>query len=398
MLRLMMFALVGLVTYLLWPAYGFLAEDRARLRAPWGWQSVPDAQSCQVGVLETSVADVAERACLLLRTHQAAIGVPSLSAAIAIDGKLVWSSSVGWADIEHAIPATNKTLYRIGSTSKPVTGTVLARMLDAGLVDLDEPIGRYVANLPNPDWQELTLRQLASHMAGLPEYGTNRDLLGLYQSMALRRQHLDVRQSLALFDGSPQRFAPGTDFEYSSFGALLIATVLQEVAGKPFRQLVEETVLDPLALESPVPDVETGARAQFYQTNDGQAKPWRPVDLSNKLPGGGFMSTPEDLVKLGAAWLDPNFIREETRRLFWQPQTLSSGTINEQSYAITWRWNAALGYAHHGGVSKGSMAWLAVYPENDQRSQSVVIALTTNTTLTTFQDFSSLQTELVKLF
>ncbi|MDP2285045.1 MAG: serine hydrolase, partial [Pseudohongiella sp.] len=115
-------------------------------------------------------------------------------------------------------------------------------------------------------------------------------------------------------------------------------------------------------------------------------------------PGGGFMSTPEDLVKLGAAWLNPDFIREETRQLFWQPQTLSSGIINEQSYAITWRWNAALGYAHHGGVSKGSMAWLAVYPENDQRSQSVVIALTTNTTLPTFQDFSSLQTELVKLF
>ncbi|MDO9520245.1 MAG: serine hydrolase domain-containing protein [Pseudohongiella sp.] len=385
------------VLYLVWPVYGYFAEDKAGLRAPWGWQTVPEAKTCHSGVTDPSVRHIADEACQLLLDYQAALRVPSLSAAIAIDGTLVWSGAVGWADIGASVPATSSTLYRIGSTSKPVTGTLLARMVDVGLVSLDEPIGNYIDDLPNPGWHTLTLRQLASHTAGLPEYGTNEDILGLYQSIALRRAHTDVRQGLALFDGSPQRFTPGSDFEYSSFGALLIASVLQEVAGKPFTQLMDEQVLMPLALQSPVPDKVTADSAQFYQLRDNHAKPWRFVDLSNKLPGGGFMSRPEDLVRLGSAWLDTEFISAETRAQFWQPQRLSSGEINEQSYALTWRWNEAAAYAHHGGVSKGAMAWLAVYPSSAGH-QSLAVALTINTKLERFGDFSSLQTRLAQLF
>ena len=105
------------------------------------------------------------------------------------------------------------------------------------------------------------------------------------------------------------------------------------------------------------------------------------------------MSRPRDLVRLGSAWLDPTFISPQTRERFWTPQRLNNGEINEQGYALTWRWNEANKYAHHGGVSKGSMAWLAVYPE-----QSLVIALSINTTLAEFARFSQVQTPLVALF
>lgn len=385
--------LLAAVVYLFAPVYGFLAETNAALRYPWAWQEVPAADSCQSSPVAAAWVAPADRACELLLEHQARIHAPSLSAAVAIDGKLVWSAATGWSDLAAMTPATPDTLYRIGSTSKPVTGTLLARMVDAGLVTLDEPIGNYDDALPNPDWHALTLRQLASHTAGLPEYGTNRDWRGVYHSMALRQPHEDVRQSLSLFDGSPQRFTPGTDFEYSSFGALLIASTLQEVAGQPFTALMQQWVLAPLALASPRADQDVADRARFYQLAGNRAQPWRAVDLSNKLPGGGFMSRPRDLVQLGSAWLDPAFISSQTRERFWTQQPLSNGEINEQGYALTWRWNEAGQYAHHGGVSKGAMAWLAVYPE-----QSLVIALSTNTTLAGFAQFSQVQTALVALF
>jgi serine beta-lactamase-like protein LACTB len=384
--------LAGLV-YLFWPVYGFMAETNTALRNPWAWQDVPAADSCQSSPVDVAWAATADKACDLLLAHQARIHAPSLSAAVAIDGKLVWSAAVGWSDLAAMTPATPETLYRIGSTSKPVTGTLLARMVDAGLVTLDEPIGNYIDTLPNADWHGLTLRQLASHTAGLPEYATNRDWRGVYHSMALRQPHDNVRQSLSLFDGSPQRYAPGTDFEYSSFGALLIASTLQEVAGQPFAALMQQWVLAPLALDSPKADQAVADRARFYQLDGNRAQLWRTVDLSNKLPGGGFMSRPRDLVQLGSAWLDPAFISPQTRERFWTRQPLSDGEINEQGYALTWRWNEAGQYAHHGGVSKGAMAWLAVYPE-----QSLVIALSINTTLAEFGQFSQVQTALVALF
>lgn len=74
-------------------------------------------------------------------------------------------------------------------------------------------------------------------------------------------------------------------------------------------------------------------------------------------------------------------------------QELSNGEINKQSYALTWRWNEKGRYAHHGGVSKGSMAWLAVYPDH-----ALVIAMATNTKLAEFSDFAAIQTPIVELF
>ncbi len=382
-----------ILTYLVWPVYGFIGEDTPWMRKPWAWQEVPLANSCQTGAAEPIRVQLFEQACSLLKARQAAIHAPSLSAAVAIEGELVWSAATGWSDLASERLATPQTLYRIGSTSKPVTGTLLARMVANNAVDLDTPIGHYELALPNPDWSQLTLRQLASHMAGIPEYSTNRDWAGLYQTGALRRHHDNVLESLELFDGNPLRYQPGSEFEYSSFDTLIIAAVLQSVAEAPFAELLRQQVTAPLGLSSPMPDEENPQRATFYQQDGKLVQPWRRVDLSNKLAGGGFMSRPADLAMLGSAWLDNEFIDQATRETFWTPQKLNNGEVNEQSYALTWRWREVDGYAHHGGVSKGSMAWLAVYPE-----QSLVIAMTMNTTLPEFTDFSSLQTELLALF
>ena len=154
------------------------------------------------------MAQPAEQACALLKARQTVIHAPSLSAAVVIDGELVWSAAAGWADLASDELATPQTLYRIGSTSKPVTG--------------------------------------------MPEYSTNKDWVGLYQTGALRRHHANVTESLELFDGSPLRYQPGTKFEYSSFDTLIIAAVLQSAGGQPFAELIRQQVTAPLGLSSPI--------------------------------------------------------------------------------------------------------------------------------------------------
>lgn len=387
---------VGLLGALVWfliPVHGFIAEDLPRLRGPWGWTEVPGEAPYKLGVARPEFSAAARKAQVVLQSHRARIGAPALSAAVAINGELVWSAASGWADIERNLQATPETLFRIGSTSKPVTGTLLARFVDAGLVDLDTAIVNYLPVLPNPQWEPITLRQLASHSAGLPDYATNRDWRGLYASGALRQRHSDVRQSLENFDDMDLRHTPGTFFEYSSFGTTLLAAVLQEVGGKPYQILLRDWVTAPLSIETPIPDTEQPLRSEFYQIDGTRVKLWRKVDLSNKLAGGGLMSRPEDLVILGSAWLDESFISAPTRTRFWTPQVLADGAVNEQNYALTWRWSETAHMANHGGVSKGAMAWLAVYPE-----QKLVIALSTNTTLPEFSDFSEVQGQLVDIF
>lgn len=348
-------------------------------------------------------ADAVSQANQLVEARRADLNVPSFSAAVAVDGEVVWAGAAGWADIAARVIATPATTYRIGSTSKAVTVSATARLLDQGIVDLDAPISTYVEGLPEK-WRLLTLRQLHSHTAGLPGYENNRDLLGLLDSFTLWKRYEDVADSLAQFDDAPLLFDPGADFYYSSFDIVLASAVLQTAYGKPFLDLIRAEVLAPTRMTSTDadhnPDV-SGYRAAFYARSGARFHPWRKVDLSSKLAAGGFVSTPSDLVRLGAAYLHGDFLRKETVETLWTPQALSDGTINEQSYALGWRsqkkrsdwFGDDLWIVHHGGISKGSMSWLVVYPEID-----IVIALNINARVEEFSDFSKASAQLAEIF
>lgn len=101
--------------------------------------------------------------------------------------------------------------------------------------------------------------------------------------------------------------------------------------------------------------------------------------------------------------MDPDFISAETRGVMWTPQVLSSGEINEQSYALGWRYcpdatwpgddDRALPFAHHDGVSKGAMSGLVVYPDYD-----LSIAVNINTVTEEFATFAAVEDEIAALF
>lgn len=388
--------LLALVALLL-PLYPFIAEDVPSMR-PFGWFELPGQRPYTEGEVATGYRGAADRARDLLQDHVLEINVPAFSAAVAVDGKLVWSAAAGYAYPEQRRKATPATLFRIGSTSKAVTGTLFARMVDDNLVNIDAPISTYINDFPNPDWAQLTTRQLASHTAGIVGYEENRDLVGAIGSMRLQHSHDDVAEGLEYFDDTELLYEPGTDFHYSSFDVNLLSVVLQEAGGASFQNLMHERVLRPLGLESPLPDAPHPDRAAFYHVEEGQAQQWRQVDLSMKIAGGGFMATPSDLARLGVAWLDDGFISPETRWQFWTPQALTDGTVNEQNYALNWRVSEAtegipFTYMHHGGVSKGSMAWLAVIPE-----KRMAVALTINSNVWPFSRWSGVFSDLVQLF
>jgi len=389
-------SVVGLMA-LFMPLYSFFAEDLPWMR-PFGWFAMPEDQPYSEGTVAPGYRKAADQARKTVRAHIRKIGVPAFSAAVAVDGEVVWSAAAGYAKLETRCEATSETLFRIGSTSKPVTGTLFARMIDAGLIDLDTPISAYMGELPNPDWAPITPRQLASHTAGIVGYEENRDLLGAYGGMRLQEAHGNVAEGLEYFDGTDLLYAPGNDFHYSSYDVNLLSAVLQAADSAPFQELMRKRVLHPLGIETPIPDGEHPKRAAFYHVRDGKAQRWRDVDLSMKIAGGGFMAKPADLVRLGIAWLDDGFISPETRRHFWTPQKLAGGAVNEQNYALNWRItepdeSVAYTYIHHGGVSKGAMAWLAVVPE-----RHMAVAMAINTRVRPFDRWGGIFFDFVSIF
>ena len=401
-----LFAMVLLliVGRLAWPVYEFYAHRGAAPLSPFGWHSIDGDVPATQEAFDPRFDEAGSRALELMEEHRSSINAPALSAALAVDGELVWVGAVGYADIETEMPATPETIFRIGSTSKAITGTTLARLVERGEMNLDAPLSSYMAELPNESWANITPRQLASHSSGLPHYKENGDLLGLYQTIALDRHYDDVRDALAVFDESPLLFEPGTDFFYSSLGTVLLGAVMSEVTGVPYRQLVQREVIEPAAMTSTFSASDSDRRADrlatFYYTDEGRHREWRDVDLSQRLPGGGFASTPSDLARLGAMYFDEDYLALQTRETFWSPQRLADGEVNEQNYAIGWRWREwdieGVGIArnaNHGGVSRGSQCWLLVFVD-----YTMSMAFCTNRKTEEFIDFGILYESLLRAF
>jgi CubicO group peptidase (beta-lactamase class C family) len=144
-----------------------------------------------------------------------------------------------------------------------------------------------------------------------------------------------------------------------------------------FTTLVEREVLGPLGLRATGPDVrdqDIPQRARTYSVSSTGTTPAPEDDLSGRWPSGGYLSSTDDLVRLGQSVLGPGLLDSASLRIMLTPQQLSNGTTTR--VGIGWRVSvdsAGRRYLHHGGTSNGGSAFLLVYPE-----EQLVVAVASN--------------------
>jgi serine beta-lactamase-like protein LACTB, mitochondrial len=302
----------------------------------------------------------------LLRRLKEGLHAPGLSLTVAAGGKIVWSVSCGYADVKSRRPVTARTRFRIGSVSKTLTATVLADYAESGRVDLDAAVDRYV-DFPSHGGA-ITLRRLAGHLAGIRHYES--------QAEAVNRRHFaSVTATLALFAGNPLVAEPGSRFSYSSYGYDVIGAALERVSGRDFPSLVREAVLAPAHMrETTLATAPRAARATFYELKDsGGVRVAPPIDLSDRLPAGGFLSTAEDLARFGIALTDGTLVGKETAAMMFRSQRTTAG--EETGYGLGFEVHPSpfgLFVGHTGAVAGGTAA-LAIHVKT-----GTVLALTTN--------------------
>lgn len=295
--------------------------------------------------------------------------VPGLTAAVLVDGRVVWSEGFGYANLETRTPVTPLTKMRIGSVSKPLTSVALGRLVEEGRLDLDAPVQEYVPSFPEKRY-EITPREVAGHIAGIRHYDGDE----FYS-----RTHYDsVEEGLDIFERDSLLFEPGTEYDYSSYGWNLVSAVVEGAAETPFLKYMRREVIEPMHLRHTVAghtDSLISYRTQFYTLNDeGQVLNAPYVDNSNKWAGGGYLSTASDLVRFGDAMIQESVLSSETTELLFTPLETTDGESTE--YGLGWR----IGTDDHGrrtvghtGGSVGGTTRFVIYPE-----QHVVVALISN--------------------
>lgn len=296
-------------------------------------------------------------------------GTPGLSLAVAVDGKIVYSEGFGFADLEERVPVWPTTKFRIGSVSKPLTAIALAQLVEAGKLDLDAPVQKYVPSFPDKG-AVITTRMLAGHLGGIRHYQGD--------EFKIQQHYANVLDGLKIFENDPLVSPPGTKFNYSSYGYNLLSAVVESASGENFLAYMQKHVFDAMGLVHTTADQNARIveqRSRFYEKEkDGTLENAPYVDNSYKWAGGGFLSTSEDLVRFGSMLLQPGFLRAESLKLLFTSQKTKSGEAT--GYGVGWGIakspSGKVVYAHSGG-SVGGTSQLIVYPETH-----VVVALITN--------------------
>jgi CubicO group peptidase (beta-lactamase class C family) len=284
--------------------------------------------------------------------------IPGLSIAIVGENREMWSEGFGFADLEHRVPATPRTVYRIASVSKPITATAAMQLQEQRKLDLDAPVQRYVPQFPVKQWP-ITPRHLLEHTSGIRHYRPDEDVN--------RHAYRGLSEALEPFKHDPLLFEPGTNFRYTSYGFLLLGAVIEGAASMAYADCVRANLLQPCGMNSTRPDDWAPVvhdRARGYRLDSaGQLLNSAWVDQSNKLPGGGWLSTVEDLARFALAIQAGTLLRPTTRAQMWTRVKTTDG--REMDYSKGWmtlKKDSSIVAAGHGGNQNGTTAVFSIDP------------------------------------
>ena len=305
-------------------------------------------------------------------TLQEQYNLPSLSLAISLDNKIVFADAIGYADVERKKRATVNTQYSVGSLAKPMTGIALAKLVDLNKVSLNSPVSNYVKK---PDYTNaFTVKELASHIAGVPHDTPERDIAEFVNF----KDHKSPFDAFYVFDSHPLLFKPGTDFKYSSNGYVLLSAVIEQAANMNFVEFLQTSLWSEYGMEDTELDTSFAGKeeATYYSEYNNEGKYVRSSanrDRSFLFGGGGFISTPIDLVKMSQATYSEKYLSAKARQAIYTPTRLNNGEVNSDKYSLGWRVGAiklnkneeqTWIVLHHGGVTdNASTAYLLVIPE-----------------------------------
>ena len=314
--------------------------------------------------------------------------LPGLSVAVAVDGEIVFSEGVGYAELDNRTPATGRTVHNVGSVSKVLAVVGLMQLVEQGKVDLDATLQTYMPWYPDRA-HPITVRHILTHTSGIRHY--NGVEFGPHDLLRLRHYN-DFEEATELWRDDPLAYETGIGWMYSSHAHNLQHGIVEAASGMDYEEYLKRFVWEPagmFATQFDVPSRVVQNRGRGYMRGEsGRFVHPPPEDPSYKYAGGGIISNVEDLVRFGLAINDGRLLAPETVAEMHRsqlepgireidpssPDGLGEPIAHEQALAWFIRTDqAGRRYPSHTGTVKGTRSFLANFDE-----YGVVVALQTN--------------------
>ena len=214
------------------------------------------------------------------------------SVAVTKNGEIIYTKTVGFADVENNVKATEKSKYRIGSASKSFTAVLVLKAVEEKKIDLDQTIDKWFPTIANS--QKITVRHLLSHRSGIHDFTHNDDYLSWCT------QPKTEKEMLGIIENGGSDFEPDSTADYSNSNYVLLTYMLEKIFSKPYSDLLQEYIVEPIGLADTYVFGKTNP-------NDNECRSYRflgswvvenETDCTVPMGAGAIVSTPTDLTKI----------------------------------------------------------------------------------------------------
>lgn len=231
-----------------------------------------------------------------------------VSAGVYKQGCGSWLGAAGFKSKSDQKRPDINTVFRTASIAKPMTAVAIMQLYERDLIDLDVAIQNYLPEFPVKPEGDITIRHLLKHTSGIKHYSSMWDGISFtnYNSLV---------EALDEFKDRPLSFAPGTGYEYTTYGYTILGAVIEKVSGTTYQDFMKHNIFIPIGMKNT--DLEEAGKeytnkADLYIKLGSTFIRAPKTDLSVKYPGGGFHTTAEDLLKFGKAIIEHQLIDSTT--------------------------------------------------------------------------------------
>lgn len=218
---------------------------------------------------------------------------PGLSLLVAKDGKTIYKTGLGMADLENDVKANTNHVFEIGSITKQFTAVSILILEEQGKLSIDDDITTYIKDYPTQG-KTITIHHLLNHTSGIKSY-TN-----MPSFIQHARTDMTPTELIDVFKNEPMEFDPGTQYNYNNSGYVLLGHIIEIVSGQNYADFIKANIFDKLGMSNSFYGSMTQIipnRARGYSETDSGFSNASYLSLTIPYAAGSIMSTTEDLLK-----------------------------------------------------------------------------------------------------
>jgi CubicO group peptidase (beta-lactamase class C family) len=273
---------------------------------------------------------------------------------VAQEGKVLLDKGYGFANLEWEIPNTPTTKFRLGSVTKQFTAASILLLEERGKLKVEDPVKKYMPDAPAA-WGKITIFHVLTHTSGIPSF------TGFPDYQPTEAIPTTPEKLVARFRDKPLEFEPGTKWNYSNSGYVLLGYLIEKISGQKYSEFVQQNIFTPLGMKDSGYDSNSAViahRAAGYSRSPNGPVNTGYIDMTIPFSAGALYSTTEDLLR----WEQGLF----GGKVLTAASLAKMTTPFKQDYAFGLGVSTSNGHkmiAHDGGI-EGFNTSLAYYPDD----------------------------------